>query len=254
MKILITNDDGIDAPGLSLLYDIALGLTDAENIHTVAPAYEQSGVGHAITYTSPVKLEKHDAQHWALHGTPADCVIVGIFEETFAGSKPDLVLSGVNRGNNAGQNTFYSGTVGATLEAALQGINGIALSQFYGPKLDGQDVFSAARAHGLQTIQTILDRDLWLHDTTRIHYNVNFPPCLGTDVEGTQFTTQGFRPGAPFTTKHIDGQLFVKGTPQQQLDTGVGTDIHANMNNQIAITPCTTDLTDQTILQRLQRP
>jgi broad specificity polyphosphatase/5'/3'-nucleotidase SurE len=77
---------------------------------------------------------------------------------------------------------------------------------------------------------------------------------LGTDVEGTQFTTQGFRPGPPFTTKHIDGELFVKGTPQQQLDTGVGTDIHANMNNQIAITPCTTDLTDQTILQQLQRP
>ena len=206
MKILITNDDGIDAPGLSVLYDLALGLTDAKNIHTVAPAVEQSGVGHAITYLGAVTLEKREPRKWVIHGTPADCIIVGIYE----GSKPDLVLSGVNRGNNAGQNTFYSGTV--------------------------------------------LDRDLWLNNATRIHYNVNFPPCLAADVQGTQFTTQGFRPGAPFTTKHIDGQLFVKGTPQQQQDTGIGTDVHANMMDQIAITPCTTDLTDQTILQRLRLP
>jgi len=251
MKILITNDDSIDAPGLAALYDIACGLTDADNIHTVAPAYEQSGVGHAITYTAPVTLEKRDNHRWALSGTPADCVIVGIFE---GAHKPDLVLSGVNRGNNAGQNTFYSGTVGATLEAALQGIPAIALSQFYGPRLDNQDTFSAARQHGLQTIQTILDRDLWLNGTTRIHYNVNFPPCIGAEVKGTQFTTQGFRSGAPFATAHIAGQLFVKGKPQQQEDTGVGTDIHTNMSDQIAITPCTTDLTDQTILQRLRLP
>tara|TARA_R110002096_G_scaffold120749_9_gene261644 strand:- start:10197 stop:10949 length:753 start_codon:yes stop_codon:yes gene_type:complete len=250
MKILITNDDGIDAPGLSVLYDLALGLTDAKNIHTVAPAVEQSGVGHAITYLGAVTLEKREPRKWVIHGTPADCIIVGIYE----GSKPDLVLSGVNRGNNAGQNTFYSGTVGASLEAALQGIPAIALSQFYGPKLAQHDTFSAARAFGLQTIQTILDRDLWLNNATRIHYNVNFPPCLAADVQGTQFTTQGFRPGAPFTTKHIDGQLFVKGTPQQQQDTGIGTDVHANMMDQIAITPCTTDLTDQTILQRLRLP
>jgi len=250
MKILITNDDGIDAPGLQALYDIALGLTEAKNILTVAPAFEQSGVGHAITYTSTIALSKRDDRNYAVEGTPADCVIVGLHE---IGFNADLVLSGVNRGNNAGQNTFYSGTVGATIEAALQGLPAIALSQFYGPALDGHETFDAARAHGTETLQTILDRDLWLHDTTRIHYNVNFPPCLANDVTGTQFTTQGFRSGAPFKTATIDGELRIIGTPQAQ-DTGAGTDIHANINNQIAITPCTTDLTDQTILTRLRTP
>mgnify|MGYP000397202401 CR=1 FL=1 len=115
MKILITNDDGIDAPGLAVLYKIALGLTSAEKILTVAPATEQSGVSHAISYHSSINLEKITKNRWACHGTPADCVIVGISEYN---QKFDLVLSGVNRGNNAGQNTMYSGTVGATIEAA----------------------------------------------------------------------------------------------------------------------------------------
>lgn len=249
MKILITNDDGIDAPGLMVLYDIALGLTDADNILTVAPAFEQSGVGHAISYTSSVQLAKISPNRWAAHGTPADCVIIGICE---ADQKPDLVLSGVNRGNNAGQNTLYSGTVGATIEAAMNHIPAIALSQFYGPKLDGHDTFDAARMHGVKTVKTILDRGLWRNGTAPIHYNVNFPPCLGADVQGTTFTTQGYRQGAPFGTQHLDGELRIKGTPQQQQDTGVGTDIHANINNQIAITPCSVDLTDQTILEQLR--
>lgn len=129
MKILITNDDGINAPGLEALYNIALGLTSAENILTVAPASEQSGVGHAISYNGPLTVEKLTSNRWAVHGTPADCVIVGISETDY---KYDLILSGVNRGNNAGQNTMYSGTVGATIEAAMNGIPAIALSQFLG--------------------------------------------------------------------------------------------------------------------------
>jgi 5'-nucleotidase len=249
MKILITNDDGIDAPGLTALYDIALGLTNAENILTVAPGTEQSGVGHAITYMGPVTLEKRAPRRWAAHGTPADCVIIGINE---GDHRPDLVLSGVNRGNNAGQNTLYSGTVGATIEAAMNGIPGIALSQFYGPKLDGQDTFDAARMHGLKTVKDILDRGLWSNGSAPVHYNVNFPPCMGAEVKGTAFTTQGYRKGSPFGTQHIDGELRVKGNPQQRQDTGAGTDITANIKDLIAITPCSIDLTDQVILEQLR--
>ncbi|MDB4838690.1 5'/3'-nucleotidase SurE [Amylibacter sp.] len=248
MKILITNDDGIDAPGLAVLYKIALGLTSAEKILTVAPATEQSGVSHAISYHSSINLEKITKNRWACHGTPADCVIVGISEYN---QKFDLVLSGVNRGNNAGQNTMYSGTVGATIEAAMNRIPAIALSQFFGPKLDNENIFDAVSMHGLKTIQNILSINIWNNNSAPIHYNVNFPPCLGIDVTGTSFTMQGYRTGAPFSTETSNELLKIKGLPQQQEDTGSGTDIHANINGKISITPCSVDLTNHAVLQEL---
>ncbi len=250
MKILITNDDGINAPGLEVLYNIALGLTSAENILTVAPASEQSGVSHAISYHSSIILDKQTDNKWAVHGTPADCVIVGISEYEH---KFNLVLSGVNRGNNAGQNTMYSGTVGATIEAAMNGIPAIALSQFFGPNLNNENLFDAVSMHGLKTIKDILSFNLWRNNSAPVHYNVNFPPCLGKDVTGTSFTTQGYRSGAPFSTETSDKVLKIKGLPQQQADTGSGTDIHANINGKISITPCSIDLTDQFILKKLLR-
>ncbi len=249
MKILITNDDGINAPGLEALYDIALGLTSTKNILTVAPASEQSGVGHAITYNGPITVDKLTSNRWAVHGTPADCVIVGISETDY---KYDLILSGVNRGNNAGQNTMYSGTVGATIEAAMNSIPAIALSQFFGPKLNNKNTFDAVRMHGLATIKTILSFNLWQNNSAPVHYNVNFPPCLGNEVTGTSLTTQGYRMGSPFKTETTDGEIRIKGIPQQQEDTGVGTDIHANINGKISITPCSVDLTDQNILKKLR--
>ena len=250
MKILITNDDGIDAPGLKVLYNIALGLTSAENILTVAPAMEQSGVSHAISYHGSITLNKLTENRWALHGTPADCVIVGISEYNH---KFDLVLSGVNRGNNAGQNTMYSGTVGATIEASMNRIPAIALSQFFGPKLNNDNIFDAAACHGLKTIENILSLNLWENNSAPVHYNVNFPPCLGNQVSGTSFTTQGYRSGAPFSTETSNKILKIKGLPQQQEDTGKGTDIHANINGKISITPCSVDLTDQVILKKLRK-
>ena len=175
-------------------------------------------------------------------------MIVGISEYDH---KFDLVLSGVNRGNNAGQNTMYSGTVGATIEAAMNGIPAIALSQFFGPKLDNENIFDAVSMHGLNTIQNILSIDIWNNNSAPIHYNVNFPPCLGTDVTGTSFTMQGYRTGAPFSTETSNDLLKIKGLPQQQEDTGSGTDIHANINGKISITPCSVDLTNHAILQEL---
>ena len=137
-----------------LLRQIALQFTDAQNITVVAPATEQSGVGHAITYTSDLTYEYRD-NGVAVFGTPADCVLVGIHE--ILADKPDLILSGVNRGNNAGENAFYSGTLGAAIEAAMQHVPSIALSQFYGPALHGEDVFSASKAYGAKVVQKILD-------------------------------------------------------------------------------------------------
>src|SRR5690606_22905630 len=132
MKILVTNDDGINAPGLKVLERIAAEVAGpGGEVWTVAPAFEQSGVGHCISYVRPVMIVEFEPRRWACAGSPADCVLAGIHE--LLGSPPDLVLSGVNRGNNAAENVLYSGTVGGAMEAALQGVPAIALSQFWGP-------------------------------------------------------------------------------------------------------------------------
>ena len=130
MRILVTNDDGINAPGLKILTKIALQLTDKDNVITVAPSSERSGVGHCISYTNPMMITEIERNRFSVDGYPADCVLAGIYH-VLDGQKPDLVLSGVNRGNNSAENVLYSGTIGAALEGALQGINSIALSQYY---------------------------------------------------------------------------------------------------------------------------
>ena len=146
MRILITNDDGINAPGLRVLTEIADRLAGPDGeVWTVAPAFEQSGVGQCISYTHPTMIAELGPRRFAVEGSPADCVLVGLHD--VISGKPDLVLSGVNRGNNAGQNTLYSGTIGAAMEAALQGIPAVALSQFYGPgNRDLAQPFDAAGA------------------------------------------------------------------------------------------------------------
>ncbi len=134
MRILITNDDGINAPGLAVLESIANEIAGEDGeVWIVAPAFEQSGVGHCISYTHPTMLSQFGPRRFAAEGSPADCVLAG-FYQVMKDAPPDLVLSGVNRGNNAAENVLYSGTIGAAMEAALQGLPAIALSQFYGPE------------------------------------------------------------------------------------------------------------------------
>ncbi len=145
MRILITNDDGINAPGLQVLTRIAQDIAGPTGeVWTVAPAFEQSGVGHCISYTHPTMIAELAPRRFAAEGSPADCVIAGLYD-VMIDARPDLVLSGVNRGNNAAENTLYSGTIGGAMEAALQGIPAIALSQYYGPaNRDLDDPFDAA--------------------------------------------------------------------------------------------------------------
>ena len=177
MRILITNDDGINAPGLQVLAGIAANIAGQDGeVWTVAPAFEQSGVGHCISYTHPMMIAKLAERRFAAEGSPADCVLAGIYD-VLQGAKPDLVLSGVNRGNNSAENVLYSGTIGGAMEAALQGIPAIALSQFFGPEMDGlADPFEAARNHGTDVVRALLDRGVWTGDDYRVFYNVNFPP------------------------------------------------------------------------------
>ncbi|MFN0116243.1 MAG: 5'/3'-nucleotidase SurE [Paracoccaceae bacterium] len=248
MRILITNDDGINAPGLAVLEDIAADLAGpGGEVWVVAPAFEQSGVAHCISYTHPTMIARLGPRRYAAEGSPADCVLAGIYD-VLQGGRPDLVLSGVNRGNNAGENVLYSGTVGGAMEAALQGLPAIALSQFMGPATEElADPFEAARVHGPGLIRRLLDPANWDERDYRLFYNVNFPPCSAAAVKGTRVAAQGFRTDTRFGVEpHISPSgrrfLWVRGGPQH-LPTAPGTDVAVNIEGYIAVTPMRADLT-----------
>lgn len=256
MRILITNDDGINAPGLEVLAEIAAEIAGpGGEVWTVAPAFEQSGVGHCISYTHPMMIAELGPRRFAAEGSPADCVLAGLYD-VMPDARPDLVLSGVNRGNNAGENTLYSGTIGGAMEAALQGVPSIALSQFMGPEnvcLD--DPFEAARVHGAGIVRALLDKGRWDSDHYRVFYNVNFPALPAAEVKGHKVANQGFRVETRFGVEPHDSPsgrrfLWIKGGPQH-VRAGEGSDINANLDGYIAITPMRADLTAHDLLEDL---
>ena len=248
MRILITNDDGINAPGLRVLETIAKEIAGEEGeVWIVAPAFEQSGVGHCISYTHPTMLSQFGERRFAAEGSPADCVLAGIYQ-VMKDAGPDLVLSGVNRGNNAAENVLYSGTIGGAMEAALQGLPAIALSQFFGPEnIDLDNPFEAAVSHGVDTVRRLLRHGHWEAAGYRTFYNVNFPPIPSADVKGLKVVAQGVRPDTRHSVEpHISpsGRLFmwVRGG-QQHTDSGPDTDVTANLEGYISVTPLRADLT-----------
>ncbi|MDX1786252.1 5'/3'-nucleotidase SurE [Roseovarius sp. ZX-A-9] len=257
MRILITNDDGINAPGLEVTQEIAEKLAGpGGEVWTVAPAFEQSGVGHCISYTQPMMVSQMSTRRYAVQGSPADCVLAAI-HDIMKGALPDLVLSGVNRGNNSAENAVYSGTVGAAMEAALQGVPAIALSQYYGPdNRDLDDQFDAARQHGLDTVQRLLDKGVWEREDYGIFYNVNFPPVAASAVKGLRATRQGVRRDMGFGVKPQSSPsgrqfLWVTGAPQNQ-QTADGSDADMNLKGYISVTPMRADLTAHDILESLK--
>jgi 5'-nucleotidase len=257
MRILITNDDGISAPGLAVLEEIACEIAGpGGEVWTVAPAFEQSGVAHCISYTHPMLIAELGPRRFAAEGSPADCVLAGLFD-VMADTPPDLVLSGVNRGNNAAENTLYSGTIGAAIEASLQGLPAIALSQFYGPDNRHLDnPFDAAAKLGAALIRDLLDHATWDAGDYRLFYNINFPPVAAADVKGRQFTAQGYRRGTSFSTQaHLSpgGKrfLWIKGG-DQHIATLPGSDAAANLDGYISVTPMRADLTAHDTLSDLR--
>lgn len=257
MRILITNDDGINAPGLRVLTDIANDIAGADGeVWTVAPAFEQSGVGHCISYTHPTMIAELGPRRFAAEGSPADCVIAGLYD-VLKDNSPDLILSGVNRGNNAAENTLYSGTIGACIEGALQGVRSIALSQFYGP--DNKDLdnpFEPAAVHGAATVRALLNGSLWDQADYKLFYNVNFPPVPAAAVRGMAATTQGFRLNTRFRAEAQTSPtgrkfLWVRGGPQHE-PTAPGTDAAANLEGYISVTPMRADLTDYAMVNTLK--
>jgi 5'-nucleotidase len=257
MRLLLTNDDGINAPGLQVLERIAHELAGPQGeVWVVAPAFEQSGVAHKISYTHPMMLARLGPRRWAAEGSPADCVLAG-FYEILQGAKPDLVLSGVNRGNNSAENALYSGTLGGAMEAALQGLPAIALSQYMGPLTEEMsDPFEPAIAHGVGVVRALVERGLWDTADYRLFYNVNFPPVPAAQVKGVKVAAQGYRRDQSFGVEpHVSPSgrkfLWIKGGPQH-LPTAPGTDAAVNLDGWISVTPMRADLTAHDALEALR--
>lgn len=257
MRILLTNDDGINAPGLIVLEAIAAELAGPDGeVWVVAPAFEQSGVGHCISYTHPFMMTQLDTRRFAAEGSPADCVLVGL-HDVMKDNPPDLVLSGVNRGNNSAENTLYSGTIGGAMEAALQGMPAIAMSQYFGPRnRDLDDPFEAAARHGADLIRRILDATPEQSEDYRLFYNVNFPPVSADEVLGTRVVPQGYRRNTRFGVEPHNSPsgrrfLWIKGGDQHQ-PTAPGTDAAVNLDGYISVTPMRADLTAHDMLGALK--
>ena len=242
MRILITNDDGIHAPGLAVLERIARALAD--EVVVVAPETDQSGVAHSLSLNDPLRLREVSEGRYAIKGTPTDCVIMGI-RTILDDRRPDLVLSGVNRGQNVAEDVTYSGTVAAAMEGTLMGIPSVALSQAYGATTGRQGIrFDCAERHAAETLRRILAAGI----APGILVNVNFPDCAPDEVAGLEVTAQGKR-DAGLVQVHAreDGRgnpyywvAFARG----KTEPAAGTDLEALRNRKISVTPLRLDLTD----------
>ncbi len=248
MKILLTNDDGIHAPGIAVLEAIAREFSD--DIWICAPDEEQSGMGHALTLTRPVRLRKHGERRFSVTGTPTDAVTMGM--RKVIDGKPDLILSGVNRGANLGDDVTYSGTVSAAIEGALAGVRSIALSQVTTREGEAEaDTFAAARAWGTRVIAPLLDTPL----PRRTLVNVNFPALPADAVRGIRAVRQGFHDYARGTV--VEGRdprgfrYFWFGLTDIEHTLDHGTDLEAVSEGFVSVTPLQLDLTHHASLGNL---
>ena len=245
MRILLTNDDGIHAEGLEVLEDIARSVSD--DVWIVAPEVEQSGKSRAVTLTEPIRVRQIEEKKFAVHGTPTDCVLIGLLE-LVEGVQPDLVLSGVNRGQNIAEDTTYSGTVAGAMCGMQHGIRSIALSQSRGFQFPGSLPWDTARRWGKDILPWLLDRK-W---PDNVIMNVNFPDRSPDEVTGVEMTRQGFRDENIIRAEQrldLRGDQYYwigyRGKLSQPAD---GTDLKAIYEGRVSISPLHVDLTHEETL------
>ncbi|HEX8167981.1 MAG TPA: 5'/3'-nucleotidase SurE [Beijerinckiaceae bacterium] len=242
MRILVTNDDGIHAPGLGVLERIAAELTD--DVWVVAPETDQSGVSHSLSLNDPLRLRAIEERRFAVKGTPTDCVIMGL-RHVIREARPDLVLCGVNRGQNVAEDVTYSGTVAGAMEGTILGVPSIALSQAYGPGGRAAIKWQCAERHAPAVVRKILAEGI----PKDILVNVNFPDCEPGEVRGVAVTAQGQRTQELL---RIDERVDGRGNPYFWIAFAKGRSIPANgsdlwalADNRISVTPLRLDLTDE---------
>jgi 5'-nucleotidase len=238
LRILLTNDDGIHADGLAALETIAAQLSD--DVWVVAPEYEQSGASRALTLADPIRVRLLSERRFATTGTPTDCVMLGV-NDLIPGPKPDLVLSGVNRGANLAEDVTMSGTVAGAIEGMALGLPSIALSQmgFY----EEGTSFEAAETFGPGIIKRLMEIG-WPKDVV---LNVNFPNGPVDRIIEVEVTRQGFR---DFQIRHNEKRTDLRGRDYYWVgfrplrsSPPEGTDLRALYDGRISVTPLHIDLT-----------
>ena len=245
-RILISNDDGIDAPGLKVLEKIARKLS--KDVWVIAPETEQSAAGHSLTLRRPLRIRKVSSQRCAIDGTPTDCVLLGV-NEGMKGNSPNLVLSGINRGGNLGEDVTYSGTVAAAMEGTLLGIPSVAVSQVV---TDRTKPRWATAEHWVPKVLKQLAKNPWPED---VLINVNIPDVPTRAVTGIEVNRQGRR--------KIGGELAEGQDPRGESYFWIGaqrdedrfrkdTDLEAVHRGAISVTPLGLDLTHGPTLKKLK--
>ena len=250
MRILLTNDDGVRARGLDLLERVARTLTD--DVWVVAPAEEQSGAGHSLTLTQPIRVRQLDERRFAVVGTPTDAVMMAV-AHLMRDTPPDLVLSGINRGANLAEDVTYSGTVSAAMEGALAGFPSIALSQVYAREGMADTVpFAAAEAWAERVLRPLVSQPL----EPRTLVNVNFPALPADEVRGIRVVRQGLR---DYGRLRIDQRIDPRGYPyfwfalgDWTQTPGHVTDLEAVADGYVSVTPLHLDMTHEPSMARLQ--
>jgi 5'-nucleotidase len=248
MRILVTNDDGIDAPGLHALREVAGQLSD--DVWVVAPETNQSGASHSLSMHEPLRLRSIDERAFAVRGTPTDSVIMGV-RHILKDKLPDLVLSGVNRGANMAEDVTYSGTIAGAFEGTILGIRSIALSQGFGLGGGKAIKWQTALAHGPGLIRKLLAIE-W---APPVLMNVNFPDREPEEVAGTMVTVQGKRDSGLL---QIEERHDTWGNPyywlafeRRRSGAAEGTDLAAVYAGYISVTPLLLDLTHRAMRERL---
>ena len=246
-RILVTNDDGIHAPGLKVLEKVARSL--AKDVWVVAPETEQSAASHSLTLTLPLRIRRLGARRFAVNGTPTDSVLLGV-NEIIAGRRPDLVLSGINAGGNLGEDITYSGTVAAAMEATLLKIPALALSQV---RRNGYPVHWLAGArHGGEIIRRLVAQS-W---PGGVLINVNFPDRVDGEIEGVEVTRMGRRKIGDVLNRGVDprGNPYIwVGTERDEDPSYRGSDLFAVNAGRISVTALRVDLTDRATTRALRR-
>jgi 5'-nucleotidase len=245
MHILLTNDDGIHADGL---WAVEKALSEEHQVTVVAPDTERSAVAHSITLAHPLRVNKIQTNGgfgFAVSGTPADCVKLGVLE--IAQVQPDLVISGINRGHNVGVNLNYSGTVSAAKEAALMGIPAIAVSQ----DTNADHGYGMAARFVAGLVAQVMENGL----PSRTFLNVNVPGCPGDQIEGVRITRQGLSRLKEIFHRRTDprNQIYYwQGMEIQAFDKDRDTDGAVLCRNYISVTPVRCDMTDYRALEDMK--
>jgi 5'-nucleotidase len=249
MRILVTNDDGIHAEGLDVCEKIARELSD--DVWVIAPEYDQSGVAHSLSLNDPLRLRQVAERRFAVRGTPTDCVIMGA-RHVLNGKGPDLVLSGVNRGRNAGEDVIYSGTVAGAVEGTVIGVPSLALSQAYASRSSRQPYWETSLRYAPDIIRRVVAQGV----PRDVLINVNFPDCPPDEVKRIAVTAQGRRHQERV---QIEQRKDGRGNPYYWIayvrhgfvPAEHGTDLAALEGHCIAITPLRLDMTDEPHMTKL---